>query len=388
MHLMRAGHLDEAFDAMMAEAVASQRGGEHVLADELVDLCDYVLTAQGAESSDPRWGAVLVVRGVSANRRGKLELALNLSSAVIERGLLEGWGEHRLRAMSIHGGSLFLAGRLDEAQMMFEAMGKVAKDKRVRWAHGRSLVSQGIISSCRGDHDVADGHFAAAYKKLVTGDDKAALGDCFRGRATNAFAQGKLDSAGELFAEAAEIFQQLGEASRLADALTGLAEVERHRGNLDEAELRYREVLSMYEQVGSVNVGLMLFNLGLTFLARGQYERATFYAEQALAWFEDLGSGSLIGGAHAQLLPCTAHAEDWERWDKCLAKADTLISKAGIYDPDDAWCVQLGGYLAAEAGQIERARAAYAFATRLWERMHRREKLAEVRSALASLPSY
>jgi len=69
---------------------------------------------------------------------------------------------------------------------------------------------------------------------------------------------------------------------------------------------------------------------------------------------------------YAALLPCYAHASDWEAWDKYLTRLTDLLTTVRLTDADLAWPMQLAGEVATQRAQPERARRAFQIALDQW----------------------
>ena len=88
---------------------------------------------------------------------------------------------------------------------------------------------------------------------------------------------------------------------------------------------------------------------------------------------------------YAALLPCAAHRADWERWERLIARIQSLLAKSGIVDEDIPSCLQLGADLAARAGQVGLARHAYELAIHQWRAAGLDATAEEVAARLAEL---
>jgi tetratricopeptide (TPR) repeat protein len=382
VHLMRAGSFAEAFEALTDGADERRKAGEYVIMEELVDLAEYTLTAGRVPDDDPRWGRTVLLRAWSLDQRGRTERALAELAKILDRTPTPSWREHELWALWIRASVWRTINSYDRAFVTYLLMYDKAVEVKARWAKARAQLGLGVVSYHRGELDQAEVFFKDSYRLAVRLDDKRCLGECFKGRAEVAFAQNRPDAAAELFEAASAVFEDLGDRARLATALTGVAEVERLRGNLDEAERRYRELLVIFELQGSPNVGITLCNIGLVRLARRDFPGAKMMLEQALVAFRRIGARATEGGACAELLPCAAHDRDWEGWDRYFSRAVKLITEVGVADPDDAWPIQMAADMATEAGEFERAHAAYEFALKLWTQLGRQTEIDQVRAAL------
>lgn len=162
------------------------------------------------------------------------------------------------------------------------------------------------------------------------------------------------------------MFATLGNQGNLAHCINGLAEVARFEGDLDAAERGYREVLRIQTAIGSKATFIPRTNLAIVLLARRAFAEARRELEEALAQIEKGGQRGYVAQLTALLLPTLAAANDAAEFDRRLAVASALLPETSTADPDVASAVELAGRLWLQAGDGNRARAAFAIARAQW----------------------
>jgi hypothetical protein len=153
------------------------------------------------------------------------------------------------------------------------------------------------------------------------------------------------------------------------------------RGHLDEAERGYRAARDLYEATGSAYLDVSEINLGLVLLERGAFPEAAEGLRRVLASAVRQRRRVIEAVCKLFLLPCIAHAGDWDVWDLSFAEATGYLEAKGLFEADQARIARLAAELAADAGQPGRAAAARAFAARQYRGLGREAEAAACEAA-------
>ena len=180
--------------------------------------------------------------------------------------------------------------------------------------------------------------------------------------ATIALRRGDLEQAESIAAQARDLFEELGYRWGVATALNTLAEAVRAQGRLDEAGDLYRGALMRLDAIGDGHRVFVETNLGLLLLERGRPDEALPMLRSVLQEFERQGRAQMQGIAHVFVLPCLAHAGDWEAFEEHLEQAERLLARTGYTDPDAARMAWSAARSARDAKQAGLAARAFALA--------------------------
>ncbi len=342
-----------------AEALAALGGGERAEAAEGWRQRARIMRVQGRFDEARAWGDKAVEVAARRGWRGVEALGL------VEQAELM----HRL-------------GRVEEARVRFVEAARVFTDLGDEGGRDRTTLGLGAAAYRQGDMRQAEARYREAFKSFQARRDEAGVARTLRLLAEIAQADRQWERALELYGAALSHHQARGDRYEVAAILNGMAEIARFREDLDGAEAQYRQALEIMEAIGSSERDVTRINLALLLLARGRYAEARGNLEALKGRLERTGQRALLGGIHAELLPCVAAAQDWAAWDGHMAAASGMILDSGVADADDAWPAQLAGDLAAERGQRARAEAAWGLARGIWSALGRADRVAEIDARL------
>ncbi|HEY9180501.1 MAG TPA: diguanylate cyclase [Candidatus Baltobacteraceae bacterium] len=209
----------------------------------------------------------------------------------------------------------------------------------------------------------SDGDFTAlrdyALEMLAiaqTGEDRVKMG-----RASNALGNaekhlGNAEAAGQWYAAALEHHRAAGDRRGVGVVLMneGAAAADLHL-DFDTARANFLEALDIFRELGlSVNIGIVLANLGEIAGQLGDYETALTYAQESLAVFERLNNAA----AQAWQLTSIAHyrteRQEWERAAAALRNAQAILQEHP-HREYAALLLEVGLYLAADLHRDELA---------------------------------
>jgi hypothetical protein len=114
-------------------------------------------------------------------------------------------------------------------------------------------------------------------------------------------------------------------------------------------------------------------NVGLALMEQERWADAQPLLETARAVFEEQGRATYLAAAHVSLLPCSAHAADWEAYDLHLDASKDLLEETGFTDYDMPRFCELAAARAEQADQRHRAMRGWALAAREWQRLGREQ---------------
>jgi len=384
-HLIGAEAYGEAIDPLQQATDECLDVGELLEAEQLLNQREALMTTVQLPANDVRWVLGWNRRAELLRRRGEYR-----------DGLL--WAQHAEQTCStyqlpqqlaesvLHQAVIFYElGHHDQAEAqyrrarrLFDGLGDVGHKARCE-------AGLADIRHMRGELDAALENFERVLSWRRQMQDRRGIADTLFSLASVYNTRGDLGNAMRLFEDALKIHEEIGNAAGVVNCLNGIGEVDRAQGRLKAAEERYWRVLSLYESMGSGNAVIARVNIALTLLAQGRYTAARPVLEEVRQTALKMGRDALLGGVHAELLPCAASDGDWAEWDHHMKQASILLSTSGVADPDDAWPAQLGGDIAASQGEFKRAKAAWSLARRLWERLGREEKVQEIDDAIERL---
>ncbi len=357
--------------------------GDLPLAWTVLGDAEAAMQAARLPGDDEQRCEVIVLREEVAERRGDLDEAPRWGEAAVRAGVE--LGRPRVRAQGLGGLGRIARqrGQLARAWLQLRRAERIARHAGERKVLADSRRHMGRLLGDRGELDRA----AACYRLGLA--DYEAVGDeegaafCSWGLATLARKAGRLDEAVERVGDARDRFERIGSRWGVALCVNLLGEVARFRDQRTEAELHYRDALAGFRAVGSHgDASVVEFNLCLLLVRTGRREEARKTLEAGLAQALLAGRHALAVSMLAALLPCDAGARDWKAWDTHLRELEGLRDRVGIVDVDIAGAAGLGGALAAEAGEVERARGAWEVALAQWAGLGRTAEANAVRARL------
>jgi len=436
-HLLLARRPDTAWDWLMQTADRWKDAGEYGRALRCVERAGQALEQAGVQDQDPRLGETLGPCAALLRLSGDMETADELAEQVARLGtermvglreeLADRWRrarasalclrgvlardatdyataeEHLAAATGIFGALGDVAGlaravaarawmardraRFHEAELLFEEARSLYE--AVGDAAGAATCLEGLADTARrtGEPERAEELFGQAIDLAGTLGLTRSVASMRQSLAQVLVARGELREAHDLQALAHATWERLGAPRALATSHNALGEVLRALGHLREAEEHYRRALALFEVTGSHLRFLPLANLTQMLMTEGLFEDA----EVLLAQCEELVRQHQRRSYQVFLavlrLPCTAAAGAWERWDEELPATRDLLRELGAVDRDVAQALELAGSLAAEAGQPERAEAAWQVSEQQWSALGNEEAAARVARRRRELPA-
>lgn len=384
-HMVEAGEHEEALGPLLDGAREHRASGDYRASLALLDLRDRALEAISATPADRRLADGLAVRATVFHDRGRIDDAARCADVAISRADQYGWVGVKSWAIRTLANVASVRGELDRARARYSEAQDLAVEEGDTRGVAWCLMGLANVSQRTGDHDRASELYSQALHVFEDLSDATGMAKCLCGMSLLARQGNVLDLSDRLTERARELFERVGNQSGVAECWNGLAEASRFRGDLAAATEGYRRALRLMEAIGSGTDVFVRINLGLVLLLQGRWAEAGASLEAARADLEAQGLLGLLGCVHAELLPSAAAARDWDAWDRHLGRAVELLARAPMVDPDIAWPAQLGGDLARDAGDPERARAAYELALTQWRALGSEARLRQVQQAIADL---
>jgi tetratricopeptide (TPR) repeat protein len=180
--------------------------------------------------------------------------------------------------------------------------------------------------------------------------------------------QEELESAEELLELAVDLFARWGNRAGRASCSELMGLIAQRQDDGAAAIACYREAAARYEAIGSAEAHRVKVVLGQALAWELQADEAIDLLLDGLDRASGMQEGPLVAAAHAALLPCLASKERWPLFDQHLIAARALVDELALADVEIARSARLGGELARDRGQRDRAGAAFTVALGLYER--------------------
>ncbi|PQP35234.1 hypothetical protein C6A37_03635 [Desulfobacteraceae bacterium SEEP-SAG9] len=155
-----------------------------------------------------------------------------------------------------------------------------------------------------------------------------------KGRA--AFSIREMDTAKAAFKESLNLTREMNQPELTADILSQLAYVHFSSQQLQEAENLYRESLAQYQNLPEIDEttrkrgeAVQWANLGHTFYAKGEFNKAEEYHRKALDIYVSLGNQKAGANQWGYLGHTFFAAQDFDRANEAYEKAAELEEKMG-----------------------------------------------------------
>lgn len=244
-------------------------------------------------------------------------------------------------------------------------------------AHRASaLYAAGILAYSRGRYDEVETYWEENLSICRELGDRAGAARADMGLGTIAVAQGRGAVARARFEAAIRDAREVGAKPIVGAALNGLAELHRVEGDLDRATALYEESLATFREEGSFNVAVLLLNLAMVAIQRGDLAASRSRLVE-VARLAAQAEAKFAGGGLLEVTASLAAAGgSFDRAARIWGASETARAQAGrSLAPGDARFV---------SGWIERARMAlgaeaFGAAERAGRDLSGEEALAEVR---------
>lgn len=360
-HLLRAGALLEACDALQQSAERAVRRGDGAAAIDALGMLERTLYGLCVPSADARWAQWRLLRAEAWWTLGRRQRAERDGERVTHHpGASK---KHLARARLVLGHVDRGAGWVHMAQRQFHDAGRAFADvgdqegqARAELGLARLALEAGMLAEC-------EAHVARA--EALGADSAAALIRVWVLRA-----RGAVREAEEVLAGCAP----LHDAER-AEVAAIRAALRRDRGDLAGAE---RALAGFEDGPWDQEVRVQR---ALVALARSRIQEACATLARAAEDAEALGANSRAARLRAFALPARADG-DAEEWSLAWEEAIYLLSETDTVDVDVAWALEVTAGRARAAGNHGRATAALEHAATVWVALGREREASRVRRVL------
>ena len=384
-HLLGAGQIMQALQPLLQGAEERRRSGDYGAAETMLADRERAMKEIGLPAADERWGDGWLLSARLARARGDYDgigHTLDQLDFAIRR---HGWPRLAVWSGTLRGGLHRIRGhqraavtQLTEVEAHALALGDRAILGEIRWHLGEALTSSGQFESARSALQAANEDFASV------GDDAGAA-HAFQGLAELAKEEGHHEEAVTLLASARDRHTLAGNRWGVASATNSIGDVWRYLGDLESAAAHYAQAAELFLNLGSDSVVFPQYNQALVLLDQGLVPESRAMLDRALPGFTRLGGHAAIGDCHVALCACDATERRWASFDRHLATAELILQELNMADEDTARVAETAAKRTLAAGDKERAARLYTIALNQWTTLKRLTEAGAVRGALATL---
>ncbi len=372
-HLLAAGQLEQALDPLLEAASSADldaRVAEGLLIEREQAADDLDLTP-----SDRRRSLGWLRRAEVLIAQGREQEAARWASRSLDAAETNGWEDLTAGAFHLLAEIARLKHRFGQSlQLRRRAVFHAIKGGDAR-RQANSMAGIGRLYLDVGNWPQAARAYQDALQIAKGSSFHATAADCLTSLGYIAVKTGRVSESDDYFLEAGDYVHRSGSRVQQAHLLNALADLARKRGDFAVAEEHSRDALRFYLATGTRAAQVMMLNLSLFQVLQAKYEDA--HATVSSAMGEELTSDegkAFTAGCLAILLPCLAHAGEWDDWFPHLDTIGRTFSGDMFVDDDTLAMLELAAKLAYLAGERKRAEAAYKLAKRLWVAVGREEE--------------
>jgi CHAT domain-containing protein/Flp pilus assembly protein TadD len=225
------------------------------------------------------------------------------------------------------GETCFALGEYQEALRHYRKAAAQAKTGGAKLEESRALREVGRLYSYLGDNDQAESNVLAALRllapnqRIVEPDFKDDYAVNLNNLGEISYARGDLVKSSKQFAEALQIFDEVGDRGEAARAHLFRGYIVGGLGNREKAVAEFSRSLELYSAVrNKAGEGLSLTALGLMQSTNGEDERAISKHREAIAIFQSIGDHQSeaiavngLGQAYENLMDYNTALENYEQ---------------------------------------------------------------------------
>lgn len=235
-----------------------------------------------------------------------------------------------------------------------------------------ALRSHPELATLRADAELRTGHprearqwLASALPRIERSGDRAALRKAVNQLGVAEIELGDLDNAERVFGRALELARNDGDDLLTAHATNNMGAIANIRGRREEALALYQLAIPAYQRLGNVTgLAQSLHNMAISFRHLGQLERASEYAQRAMAYATECGHEALIALVWLERAELALYAGDPALADVGAQRAAAWFAK--IPDPiREADSLRVVGTARMRLGDLARAQAVLESALKL-----------------------
>jgi len=368
-HLLAAGRVEDALTPLKDGIHQRNRVSQYQASLAIYAERERALRQLNAPEDDYRCVENLTGRAHVLQLIARHDVARQLATRAEGIARAHGWTALLARANQSLGHVARHQGNFAEAEARFGQALDLAEQVGDLTRQAESTLGLATVALSTGRYDDATALARRAmtiHERRESPSERAVgAGACLQTLAIAAVHTRRLAEASALYRQALQLYETVGSRLGMAICFNGLAEVQRFDDDLEAAADGYRRALTHYEAAGSGEAIVPRLNLGLVLLRRGEFSECQTVLKAGQHELESTSS-ALVVYVYAALLPCYAHASDWEAWDKYLTRLTDLLTTVRLTDADLAWPMQLAGEVATQRAQPERARRAFQIALDQW----------------------
>ncbi len=275
------GEGDVAVLALRASFVVLRHHGPHALGRGLIRLVTHAADDLELDAIQRAQLAITRARGLKLERS---HLAcLDMLDAA--EGLAIRAGSRRIQAetLAIRGGVCHKLGRIDEARVHFAAARRMAREIGAANLEGNATADLALLESSFGRPEDAEAGFRAALAIYARTGHMVSRGRTLANLAAVLWEQGRIDDARSLQSEALAIARDVGNRQTECNVANDIALLEGEQGRLTEALEVLLEVRQVAEGLGNRSTSVMIdMNLGWRMVEHGRFDEGIALQHEAL----------------------------------------------------------------------------------------------------------
>src|SRR5262245_11243952 len=272
----------EQFDRK-AEAAEDADEGEATVADRAGSTFGYNLAPDDSQVAPALVRTELISEGKRLANAGRIAAAESCFALAVARGDDAG-------AFIEYGKFLRRAGRLDQAQEMFERALRFAQQRQEPAVMAAAYSCLGLLMQLRGDLSGAESMMRHSQELAKQRSDERGMSNSLCTLGLIHKARGDLVQAEVHLRRSLAIDEKLGRTHGMANQYCNLGLISRRLGDLTKAEEMLRKALEIDEKLGRLEAMANQYgNIGLVLKARGDLDGAEASLRKALAINESLG---------------------------------------------------------------------------------------------------
>ncbi|MCB9673872.1 MAG: protein kinase [Alphaproteobacteria bacterium] len=367
MHLLAAGELDAAIEALMRGVRNRSASVGPRAALSLLDFTEQALTDAGLPPDDDRWGRLWMMRADIAVQRGRMEDALQWARKVSNAADEHAWVGIKALAVFVHATVALFRKDAETAEMLFSKFERVAIPDahalhRAAARHALSLLAEGDgrASRARTQAEVCTEWLARA---------QASLADVWKVLGTRALLATYAGAAMLNLERRKAAYEVEGQLEGLAECWMMLARGTRKAGSLDRAERCLQHAVRLYVAAESPFAEKARVQMALLRLTRGDFAGAEQLALEVARTVRDGHRKPVLLRANALLAACAAGSASWRKYAEYLGEVQRLQSETGNAEREVAWALARAGDLAMKARQNDHATEGWRLALEQYKRL-------------------
>jgi serine/threonine protein kinase/tetratricopeptide (TPR) repeat protein len=385
-HLMAAGELETAVDALGRCAEGFIESGELRRAEEMLTERDSAMDRLGfAPEAEQRIDSLLL-RSFVARAEKAFPKSLEIAAQAEALSRVLGSTSRIARSIRARATPLGEMGQLEESERAQHEAARLAEEAGDLRCLAAAKRGRGAVLTVLGDQEAARKDLEHALELYRGLGDGYGIAVCLIGLCRNALFLEDYGQVRDLADQAAAAAQRLGFRALLVDSVNQQGEAARGLGELEVAETHYREALRLARKLPTYAwIGTFEVNLGLLLARQERWEEAlAFYRAGAESLRRSSGD---VQAAMADLFALTCLAA-LGRWADCDSLCDPVLStlrQLNALEPDLARSAFRTGQFAVDADRPHSARASVEFAAEQWAALGNHSRANDVRAFLESL---